>query len=94
MRPFKIDISQDALDDLGRRLENTRWPAGLGTGWECGIPVEYLRELARYWREDYNWRAAEAKLNAFPQFITEIDGQNIHFLHVRSPQLDATPLLL
>jgi pimeloyl-ACP methyl ester carboxylesterase len=94
MRPFKIDISQDALDDLSRRLENTRWPAGLGTGWECGIPVEYLRELVRYWREDYNWRAAEAKLNAFPQFTTEIDGQNIHFLHVRSPQPDATPLLL
>jgi microsomal epoxide hydrolase len=94
MRPFKIEIPQDALDDLRRRLENTRWPAALGTGWECGIPVEYLRELARYWREDYDWRAAETKLNAFPQFITEIDGQNIHFLHVRSPQPDATPLLL
>jgi microsomal epoxide hydrolase len=96
IRPFRIDIPQADLDDLHRRLDATRWPEGEipGTGWERGVPGAYLRELAAYWRERYDWRAAEAELNRYPQFITEIDGTDVHFLHVRSPQPDAMPLIL
>lgn len=93
--PFRIDIAQRDLDDLRRRLTDARWPAEQpGAEWSRGVPVGYLRELAEYWRTTYDWRAAEAELNAFPQFTTEIDGQRIHFLHVRSARPDATPLLL
>jgi epoxide hydrolase len=94
MRPFRIEIPQQDLDDLTSRLERTRWPDEYGTGWERGVPLSYLRELARYWREEYDWRAAESKLNSYPQFITEIDGAQVHFLHVRSPEPGAVPLLL
>jgi pimeloyl-ACP methyl ester carboxylesterase len=76
-------------------LARTRWPASLpGTGWERGVPVGYLRGLAEYWRTGFDWRAAEARLNSYPQYTTEIDGQKIHFMHVKSPEADATPLLL
>jgi epoxide hydrolase len=93
--PFRIDVPQAALDDLNDRLARTRWPDGLpGAGWDYGVPLEYLRDLAKYWRTGYDWRAQEARLNAFPQFTTTIDGQNIHFLHVRSASADALPLLL
>ncbi|GGN77925.1 microsomal epoxide hydrolase [Nocardia rhizosphaerihabitans] len=93
--PFHIDIAQSDLDDLHRRLADARWPDQQpGAEWSRGVPVEYLRELAEYWRTSYDWRAAEAELNKYPQFVTEIDGQRIHFLHVRSAQPDATPLLL
>jgi pimeloyl-ACP methyl ester carboxylesterase len=93
--PFTIDIPQATLDDLHARLERTRWPRELpGVGWERGVPVDYLRELATYWRDDYDWRAWEARLNAFPQFTTTIDGANIHFLHVPSPDPDALPLII
>ncbi|MFE7721615.1 epoxide hydrolase family protein [Nocardia rhizosphaerihabitans] len=93
--PFHIDIAQSDLDDLHRRLADARWPDQQpGAEWSRGVPVEYLRELAEYWRTTYDWRAAEAELNKYPQFVTEIDGQRIHFLHVRSAQPDATPLLL
>jgi epoxide hydrolase len=92
---FQIHIAQANLDDLADRLARTRWPASLpGTGWERGVPGSYLRELAEYWRNGFDWRAAEARLNAYPQYTTEIDGQKIHFLHVRSPESAATPLLL
>ncbi|MEU5978884.1 epoxide hydrolase family protein [Streptomyces sp. NPDC047315] len=92
---FRIDIPQSHLDDLHTRLAATRWPAELpGVGWSRGVPVGYLKELAEYWRTGYDWRAQEAALNAHPQFRTDIDGQNVHFLHVRSPEADATPLLL
>ncbi len=95
MQPFRIDIPQADLDDLNRRLESTRFPADLpGTGWERGVPTAYLKELAEYWRTTFDWRAAEARLNKFPQFMTEIDGAPVHFLHVRSPEPDATPLLI
>jgi microsomal epoxide hydrolase len=95
MRPFKIEIPQADLDDLKRRIADTRWPGELpGVGWERGVPAGYLKELAEYWRTSYDWRAAEEKLNSFPQFITEIDGANVHFLHVRSPEPGATPLIL
>ena len=92
---FRINIPQADLDDLADRLARTRWPASLpGTAWERGVPVGYLRELAEYWRHGFDWRAAEARLNSHPQYTTEIDGQKIHFLHVRSPEPNATPLLL
>jgi epoxide hydrolase len=95
MRPFRIDIPQAALDDLHRRLDRTRWPSALpGVGWERGVPLSYLQELAAYWRNEYDWRAWEARLNEFPQFTTEIDGANVHFLHVESPEPDALPLVL
>src|SRR5256885_1480049 len=95
IQPFKIAISQADLDDLRDRLARTRWPNQLpGVGWSRGVPVEYLKDLAEYWRTDYDWHRHEAKLNEFPQYTTEIDGQNIHFLHVRSPEPDALPLIL
>jgi epoxide hydrolase len=95
MRPFRIDIPQGALDDLKSRLALTRWPSEVpGLGWSRGVPVEYLKELAEYWRTEYDWRADEAVLNSYPQYITEIDGADVHFIHVRSPEPDALPLLL
>ncbi|WP_219418892.1 epoxide hydrolase family protein [Pseudonocardia nigra] len=93
--PFRIDVPQADLDDLRERIARTRWPRELpGVGWERGTPVGYLRELADYWRDGFDWRAQEARLNQFPQFTTLIDGQEIHFLHVRSPEPDALPLLV
>ncbi len=95
IRPFRIDIPQSELDDLAERLDRTRFPAPLpGDGWDTGVPVGYLRGLVEHWRHRYDWRAQEALLNEHPQFRTEIDGQTIHFLHVRSPEPDALPLVL
>jgi microsomal epoxide hydrolase len=95
MRPFRIHIPQATLDDLHRRIDQTRWPEELpGVGWERGVPLNYLKELTGYWRNGYDWRAAEARLNRFAQFTTDIDGVNVHFLHVRSPEPDATPIIL
>ncbi|MEU1731309.1 epoxide hydrolase [Streptosporangium sp. NPDC020145] len=95
IRPFLIDIAQADLDDLNDRLGRARWPRPLpGEGWTRGVPTGYLRELAAHWRDTYDWRAHEARLNAFPQFMTEIDGQEIHFLHVRSAEPGALPLVL
>ncbi len=95
IRPFRIDVPQERVDDLHQRLARTRWPGELsGVGWTRGVPQGYLLELAEHWRTGYDWRAAEAALNEFPQFLTRIDGQRVHFLHVRSPEPDATPLLL
>jgi pimeloyl-ACP methyl ester carboxylesterase len=97
--PFRIEIPQSAVDDLHRRLADTRWPDhepsnAATAGWDRGVPLDYLKGLAQYWRTSYDWRAQEAKLNEFDQFTTEIDGQIIHFLHVRSPEPDALPLLI
>jgi pimeloyl-ACP methyl ester carboxylesterase len=95
IRPFRIDIPQAELDDLRQRLADTRWPDELaGLGWSRGVPLGFLKTVAEHWRESYDWRAAEARLNRFPQFTTDIDGQTIHFLHVRSPEPDALPLVL
>jgi len=95
IRPFRIDIPQADLDDLRQRIGATRWPGDpAGPGWARGIPGEALRSLAEYWADGYDWRAEEARLNEIPQFVTEIDGQDIHFLHVRSPEPDALPLVL
>jgi pimeloyl-ACP methyl ester carboxylesterase len=93
--PFKIEIPQPDLDDLRERLLRVRWPAPVpGAGAERGMPLDRMRELVEYWATKYDWRAHEARLNAFPQFRTTIDGQQIHFLHVRSPRPDAIPLIL
>jgi epoxide hydrolase len=95
IRPFRIDIPQADLDDLTDRLYRTRWPSEIpGVGWDRGVPLDYLKELAEYWRTTYDWRKHEAELNEYPQFTTTIDAQNIHFMHVRSPQPDAFPLIL
>lgn len=95
MQPFRIDIPRRDLDDLAERLDRTRWPDDLpGVGWAYGVPLGYLRELADFWRHDYDWRAAEARLNEWPQFTTTIDGATVHFGHLRSPEPDATPLIV
>ena len=95
IRPFRIQIPQRDVDDLHARLAHTRWPdEAPGTSWERGVPCGYLRDLAGYWQKNYDWRAAEATLNEIPQFVTTIDGQPIHFLHVRSAEPSALPLLL
>jgi epoxide hydrolase len=92
---FRIDIPQADLDDLRDRLARTRWPDQLpGVGWDYGIALDDVRELAEYWRTGYDWRAHERRLNSFPQFITEIDGQTVHFLHVRSAEAGALPLIM
>lgn len=93
--PFRLDVPQSELDDLNARLDATRWPAALpGDDWDTGVPVAWLRGLAEYWRDGYDWRAQEREINRYPQFTTEIGGQRIHFLHVRSPEPDALPLVL
>jgi hypothetical protein len=93
--PFRIAVAQAAVDDLRERIARTRWPdESPGAGWTRGVPTNYLKELAEYWRTKYDWRDHEAKLNAYPQFTTTIDGQIIHFLHVRSPEPNARPLML
>lgn len=94
MKSFRIDVPQADLDDLRHRLRRTRWAGQLPGGWGRGVPVGYLRELAAYWADGFDWRAQEAALNAFPQYTTEIDGQNVHFAHVRSPEPDAIPLIM
>jgi epoxide hydrolase len=108
IREFRIDIPQADLDDLADRLARTRWANELPPesregrdqtglvppGWEYGVPLDYVKELVEYWRTGYDWRVWEAKLNEYPQFTTEIDEQNIHFLHVHSAEPDATPLIL
>ncbi|MFG3256597.1 epoxide hydrolase family protein [Streptomyces sp. NPDC048172] len=95
IRPFRIDVPQAELDELRERLARARWPRPLpGEGWSRGVPVDVLRELAAHWRDGFDWRAREAALNRFPQFKTAIDGLDIHFLHVRSPEPGALPLVL
>ena len=97
IRAFRIEIPQADLDDLRARLANTRWPdpaPGGSADFSRGVPLDYLKELAAYWGGDFDWRAQEARLNEYPQYLTEIDGQTIHFLHVRSPEPDATPLIM
>jgi microsomal epoxide hydrolase len=93
--PFRIDIEQSQLDDLRERLDRTRLPDQLpGAEWDYGTELEYLRSFLVYWRDQYDWRVTEARLNSFQQFTTEIDGERIHFLHVRSPEPNALPIVL
>jgi epoxide hydrolase len=95
VRPFSIAIDDARLDDLRQRLANARWPdSEVVDDWSQGVPLAYVREVAAYWATAYDWRTREARLNRFAQFTTEIDDVDIHFIHVRSPHADATPLLL
>src|SRR5688572_31385836 len=93
--PFAIDISDDVLRDLKDRLARTRWPDQLpGTGWSYGTDTAYLRELAEYWRDGFDWRAQEKRLNGFRHYRAAIDDTRIHFVHERSSDAAAIPLLL
>ena len=95
IRPFTIDVADAVLDDLRARLANTRWPeAEPVDDWSQGTPLAYVQDVCRYWHDEYDWRAREAALNRFDQFVTEIDGLDIHFVHLRSPHADATPLVI
>ena len=108
IQPFRIDIPQADLDDLQDRLARTRWAEELpgetfraseqtgpvAPGWEYGVPLDYVKERVDYWRDGYDWRAWEERLNAHPQYVTTIDGQTIHFVHVRSTEPNALPLIL
>jgi pimeloyl-ACP methyl ester carboxylesterase len=95
IRTFNIDIPEDELADLRRRIAATRWPSKeLVEDRSQGVQLATVRELAHYWATDYDWRKAEARLNALPQFTTEIDGVDIHFIHVRSQHEDALPLIM
>jgi pimeloyl-ACP methyl ester carboxylesterase len=95
IRPFRVDIPEEALTDLRERVTATRWPDRETVGDKSqGVPLSTIQELVRYWGTDYNWRRVEAQLNSLPQFTTQIDGLDIHFLHVRSPHNDALPLII
>jgi epoxide hydrolase len=96
IRPFRVEIPQPSLDDLHDRLSRTRWAAEVPgpDPDEYGVSLAWVRELAEYWKDGFDWRACEARLNSYPQFVTEIDGQDIHYLHVTSPEPDAVPLIL
>ncbi|GAA1542714.1 epoxide hydrolase [Actinomadura kijaniata] len=95
MNPFTMRYPQDDLDDLARRLERVRWPDEVADeDGARGVPGDRMRKLVEYWRDGFDWRAAEARFNAFPQFTTEIDGATVYFLHVRSPRPDALPLII
>jgi pimeloyl-ACP methyl ester carboxylesterase len=95
LRPFRVDISDEALEDLRRRIAATQWPERETVADSSqGVPLSTMKELAGYWATEYDWRTVEAKLNALPQFITEIDGLDIHFIHVRSDHENALPLII
>ncbi|MBB5789309.1 epoxide hydrolase family protein [Jiangella mangrovi] len=95
LRPFRVEISQADIEDLQERLSRTRLPQPApGDDWDYGTPNHYLRETVDHWRDGFDWRAQEARMNAFPHYLTEIDGQAIHFVHVPSAEPGATPLLL
>src|SRR2546428_10985322 len=95
IRPFHIEIPEEQIDDLRRRIAATRWPSKeLVTDRSRGVQLARLHELAHYWENDYDWRKSEAKLNALPQFTTEIDGVSIHFIHVKSRHENALPLIM
>ena len=95
VEPFKISVSDAQVADLRRRLADTRWPDQIpGSGWDYGCDLAWLQDLAAYWADGFDWRAAEARLNGLDQVVTTIDGQRIHAIHQRSPEPDALPLLI
>src|SRR3954462_14784263 len=95
VRPFEFNAPEEALADLRRRIEATKWPEKETVADESqGVPLVMIQKLARYWATDYDWRGCEARLNALPQFMTEIDGLDIHFIHVRSEHEDALPIVI
>ena len=95
IRPFTCHVSDEVLLDLKDRLARTGWPDQLpDAGWDYGTEKSFLQSLCEHWRDRFDWRAAEARFNAFPQFMTEIHGEQLHFYHVRSPEPDAVPLIV
>ena len=95
IQPYRLDVPEAVLEDLRARLDRARLPDQIpGTEWDYGTDAVYLKELCAYWRDHFDWRAVEKRLNATPQFTTEIDGQSIYFQHVESPVPEAFPLLL
>ncbi|WP_248928538.1 epoxide hydrolase family protein [Paenibacillus hamazuiensis] len=95
IHPFRIETSQAALDDLNLRLSLTRWPDEIpGSGWNYGVPLHFVKEMAEYWKTSFDWRKQEQRLNEIPQYTATVDGANIHFFHIKSPEPNATPLLL
>jgi pimeloyl-ACP methyl ester carboxylesterase len=95
IRPFRVEVSEADIDELRRRIQATRWPEKETVGdFSQGVPLATIQELARYWGTEYDFRRFERRLNALPQFLTEIDGLDIHFLHVRSPHEDALPIVI
>ena len=95
LEPFLVDVPPGVLTDLAERLRRTRFPNEIaGIGWRQGMPLDCLREIVRYWLDAYDWRVHEARLNRYQQVLTTVDGQRIHFLHVRSRHQGAVPLFL
>lgn len=95
IKPFNISIEQEKIDDLKNRLAGIRWPESLQTDdWSRGVPKSYLKKVAEHWANAYDWKKYEEEINKYPQFLTEIDGQKIHFIHVKSDEPNATPLLV
>ncbi len=95
IRPFQINVEDDALDDLHRRLQHARWPRSIDAdSWSDGTSLRFLRDLTGYWKDEFDWRAQEARLNALPQFIAEIDGLEVHFIHVKGVGPSPTPLVM
>ncbi len=95
IEPFEAAVPDAVLTDLRERLERTRWPDQIeGTGWDYGTDLDYLRDLCGYWSRKFDWRAAEARINSWPNAVTDVDGQRIHFIHARSDRPDALPLLV
>ena len=95
IEPFTLAVPQQELDDLGRRLALTRWPAHKTVGdWSQCAPIKKVRALCNYWRDRYDWRRCEATLNGWSQYRPWLDGLGIHFLHIRSPQADALPMIM
>ena len=93
--PFSVDVPDAVLDDLARRLARARFPDELnGADWTYGTNLAYLRQLVEYWRDEYDWRAQERILNGFPQFTMNVDGLDVHFIHRRSPEPDALPIMM
>ena len=95
LRPFRVEVPDAVLEDLRDRLARTRWPDQIPeSGWDYGTDLVYLRELCESWRTTYDWRAQEARFNQWPHFLTEIDGEQVHFIHARSPEPDAFPIVI
>ena len=95
VQPYTVNVPDAALVDLQHRLAHARWPDEIpGAGWDYGSNLDYIRELVAYWRDEYDWRAAEAKLNAWPNFYTTIDGQGIHFIHERGKGPNPLPIIV
>jgi hypothetical protein len=95
IRPFRVEVPDADLDDLRDRLARTRWPDQIpGSGWGYGTDLAYLQDLCAYWQTKFDWRAQEDRFNRWPHFLTDIDGQQIHFIHARSDDPDALPLIM